>query len=380
MRKSIDVSVLSNLIGSIYDCALDPALWPATLSELHLALDFKNASMQVMALPSGGPLLGIASGVDSPWLEKMPQYGAEVIEQWGGAEKIQSYPLDEPAVLSWVNDRANWADNRYYVEWGEPQGIIDVMAIGLARDAGMIGSIGMGRHASAGEIGDREVEAARLLIPHLQRAVAIGKLLDMKSLMASAFEAALDTLAAAVVLTDADLRIVHGNAAAQAMLAAGDPIRCERGLLGVRSPAAAAALGAAVRHAAKDEARLGRRGFGIPATGADGGPCVLHVLPLRHGALRPGLAPSAAAAVFVAPAVTPALAPAEALAALFDLTAAEARMFAQIAAGRTQAEIATALGIGGSTVKTHLLRLFAKTGAHRQADLVKLAGSLALPV
>jgi hypothetical protein len=45
------------------------------------------------------------------------------------------------------------------------------MAIGLARDAGMIGSIGMGRHASAGEIGDREVEAARLLIPHLQRAV-----------------------------------------------------------------------------------------------------------------------------------------------------------------------------------------------------------------
>ena len=82
--------------------------------------------------------------------------------------------------------------------------------------------------------------------------------------------------------------------------------------------------------------------------------------------------------MFVAPTIAPA--PAEALAALFNLTAAEARVFCQIAAGRTQAAVAMALGIAASTVKTHLLRLFAKTGTRRQADLVKLAGSLALPV
>jgi DNA-binding CsgD family transcriptional regulator len=35
------------------------------------------------------------------------------------------------------------------------------------------------------------------------------------------------------------------------------------------------------------------------------------------------------------------------------------------------------LGIGRGTVKTHLLRIFAKTGTRRQAELVKLAASLA---
>ncbi len=36
------------------------------------------------------------------------------------------------------------------------------------------------------------------------------------------------------------------------------------------------------------------------------------------------------------------------------------------------AEVAEALGIAESTVRTHLLRLFAKTGAKRQSDLIKL--------
>jgi DNA-binding CsgD family transcriptional regulator len=35
------------------------------------------------------------------------------------------------------------------------------------------------------------------------------------------------------------------------------------------------------------------------------------------------------------------------------------------------------LGIGRGTVKTHLLRVFAKTGSGRQAELVKLAAALA---
>jgi DNA-binding CsgD family transcriptional regulator len=107
---------------------------------------------------------------------------------------------------------------------------------------------------------------------------------------------------------------------------------------------------------------------------------VLHVLPLNRGELRPGLAPSAVAAVFVAPALTPPPAPGEAMATLFDLTVAEARVFAQIAAGRTIVEAAEALGVQVTTVKTHLAHIFAKTDTRRQADLVKLSAALALPL
>lgn len=42
--------------------------------------------------------------------------------------------------------------------------------------------------------------------------------------------------------------------------------------------------------------------------------------------------------------------------------------------------LAAHLGITLATVKTHLVRVFDKTGVNRQADLVRLVGSLRLPV
>jgi len=42
-------------------------------------------------------------------------------------------------------------------------------------------------------------------------------------------------------------------------------------------------------------------------------------------------------------------------------------------------EVADALGVAGTTVKTHLGRLFEKTGAGRQAELVKLVAGFSMP-
>jgi DNA-binding CsgD family transcriptional regulator len=65
---------------------------------------------------------------------------------------------------------------------------------------------------------------------------------------------------------------------------------------------------------------------------------------------------------------------------LYEFTPAELRIFELIVEGRSPAEIADALGIAASTVKPHLLRVFAKTRLHRQAELVKLAASLSLSI
>ena len=215
-----------------------------------------------------------------------------------------------------------------------------------------------------------------MLIPHFQRAVAIGRVLDVQAVTASGFAGTLDALPSAVFLVDRDLRIVHANQTGRALVAAGDPLCDRRGSLSLRDPAAGTALALAVRDAEKDEARFGRRGFGIPAPHLDGTPSVLHVLPLRHGQVRSGLMPTAAAAIFVAPAAQPLPVAEEVIALLFDLTPAEARVFTRVANGDSVAQMSRSLGISQSTVKTHLLRLFAKTGTRRQGELVKLAASL----
>jgi DNA-binding CsgD family transcriptional regulator len=62
--------------------------------------------------------------------------------------------------------------------------------------------------------------------------------------------------------------------------------------------------------------------------------------------------------------------------ALYGLTQAEGRVFDAIAQGRPPQEAAAALGVSRSTLKTHLLRVFAKVGVHRQADLVRLSVAL----
>jgi DNA-binding CsgD family transcriptional regulator len=62
-----------------------------------------------------------------------------------------------------------------------------------------------------------------------------------------------------------------------------------------------------------------------------------------------------------------------ALARIFGLTCAEARVLAHLAEDRTPGEIGAALGVSVTTIRTHLQSLFQKTGARRQPELIRLA-------
>lgn len=380
MNELMSATTFSDLVGAIYDCALDPPQWPTALSGLRRTLNFHSASLTLMLLPEGTVLLSFQDGLEEPWLSRMSLYGADVLEQWGGIEKLQSLPIDEPQVLSQVNPRGATDAIRYFREWARPQGLIDVMGLGLTRDATSLGSIGLGRHQDAGAITPQETAAARLLLPHLQRAIAISRLLEIRALNADTFAALFDKLAVAIVLVDGDRRIRHANAEARQMLAVGDLIRASTGRLTVCARGADQALAVAVAQAISNESAIGRRGFDVPIRRDGGSSHVLHVLPVSAGTLRSDVMPRTAAAVFIAPAPLSRPVSIDAIARLFGLTAAEAKVLERIAAGFTNAEIAQALGVGVSTVRTHLLHLFEKTGARRQAELVALVASFDLPV
>ncbi len=375
-----DAELLSRLIGLVYDCALDPSGWERTLDEIRRDLGFCNGMFTIWTAPKGQPLLNVTSGIPEEYARRIPDHGADIIAQWGGAERIAGFAVGEPKVLSWERPRSEWVDTAYYRDWIEPQGIVDLMAVAITRDKDTTCSVGFARHRSEGAIGARQLHLARLLVPHIQRTVTISRLLDVKSIAAANFSAALDAVAAGVVLVDRTLCIVSANKAARAMMVGDGAMIDRRGFLTLGGTAATTALRQAVGQANAGDVALGRRGIGIPTARSDGSPAVAHVLPLRHGELRSGLATGADAAVFVAPADGMPLAQGETIAALFDLTPAETRVYTAIADGRTLGETAKTLGISLATAKTHLLRLFAKTGTRRQAELVRLAGSFAAPL
>ena len=69
-----------------------------------------------------------------------------------------------------------------------------------------------------------------------------------------------------------------------------------------------------------------------------------------------------------------------AVAALFGLTAAEARVTAMVAEGFSRAEIAAAHGVSDGTVKSQLGVIFQKTNAGDQRELQRLVRELTPPV
>jgi DNA-binding CsgD family transcriptional regulator len=176
-------------------------------------------------------------------------------------------------------------------------------------------------------------------------------------------------------------RIVHANASGYAMLAEGRVLRAPNGRLGANGPAAEQALLDVFAAAEGGDAALGRRGIAVPLEARDGERYVAHVLPLTSGARqKAGVSYGAVAAVFVRKATIDLPSPPVVMAKEFQLTPAELRVLFSIVEIGGAAEVAEVLGISEATVRTHLHRLFEKTGTGRQADLVKLvAGYCAAP-
>jgi DNA-binding CsgD family transcriptional regulator len=380
MNGAFSAAALSEIVGSIYDCAIDPSGWLTVLDRLRRELNFHNAILSVVNMKQGRVLLNINSGVPDAWRKALPHYQSDIGMIWGGDDKLQSYALNEPHLLTLVNPQGLTEKSRFYSEWVKPQGLIDALLIGLANEQGTIGAIALGRHESGGSITRNEVENARLLLPHLQRAVTISRLLDVKAVTAATFASVIDALTTAVVLVGAEMNVVHANAVARAMLGERSLIRIQSGRFAVGSTGADRALAAAVAQAATAESKIARKGFEVPVRSGNGSGHVLHVLPIRPGTLRAGVMPSAVAAVFIASRSSPRATPNGALAALFGLTPMESRVLELMASGSTNAAIAKSLGIAVSTVRTHLLHLFDKTGVRRQAELVALATSFELPL
>jgi DNA-binding CsgD family transcriptional regulator len=95
---------------------------------------------------------------------------------------------------------------------------------------------------------------------------------------------------------------------------------------------------------------------------------------------RAGFAYTAVAALFVRKAALAMSSRSEVIGKVFKLTPAELRVLLAIVELGGVPEVAAALGVADSTIRTHVSHLFEKTGATRQADLVKLVAGYATPM
>lgn len=116
----------------------------------------------------------------------------------------------------------------------------------------------------------------------------------------------------------------------------------------------------------------------IPLPASDGvPPLVFHVVPVIRTAHD--IFVLAACLILVTPVAAKEVPSTEIVQGLFDLTPAEARIAREIGRGRTVAEVARIARLSEGTVRNQLKAVLAKSGLHRQADLIALLQSASAP-
>lgn len=374
-----EAELLSLLIGEIYDAALDSSRWVDTLEKIRTFVVGCAASLYSKdAASKHGAILYDDGGID-------PQYKASYFDRYIKLDpsNIAMFcaKVGEPFSTDDLIPYDEFVASRFYKEWGQPQGLVDVINVVLEKSATSIALLGVFRHERNGLVDGETRGRMRLLVPHVRRAVLIGRVVDFKTAEAATFADTLDGLAAGMFLLDAAGRIVHTNASGLAMLDRGTPLRQVGGKLGALDAGAEQELREVLAVAANGDGAVGTKGIAIPLPSPESAPYVAHILPLTDGARRKASANySAVAAIFVHKAALNTPAPAEIIATLYKLTPSELRVLLAVAEIGGVAATAEALGISEATVKTHLQHLFDKTGTRRQIDLAKLVASHASPL
>ena len=359
---------LTQLIGGIYDAALGSSRWPDVLAQIANFVGGQAAGLLSKDTVSKHGNVYYQSGVD-------PYYVELYLNEFWKYDPVARLGDREIGHIVSVPDLMSYDEfcaGRFFREWSQPQGWIDAANAVLEITATSCAYLTVLRNVASGMVDDELRRRMRLIVPHVRRAVRTGRVIDLTQAEAATYADILDGLSPAIYLVDAEGLIVHGNAASRSLLDNGELLRATNGRLTASDVQVDVTLHDTIAAAGGDEETVGK-GCTIPLRARAGERYVIHVLPLTAGERRKsGPASTAVAALFVRKAELETMPSSEIIGKTYKLTPTELRVLLAIVNGGSVRQAAGNLGVADTTIKTHLSRLFEKTGVRRQADLVKL--------
>lgn len=368
---------LLDFVGQIYDCAIDPANWPPVLERLAGMVDGCDVAITLNSVQNPTFTMCAKWNIDANFEAAMlANYAINPL-----VPSVWFFNIDEPiSVLSQIDEtelrRTEWYRNTIGA-YGYRDSAISL----LAKSASQFGSLSIQRTAEKPPFSEHDLSVLRCLAPHVRRAVSIGDLLEARSLVSDRLSTALDLLTVGIVLANATGFVVHANAKAHQLFDEGSTIRSVNGALQATDAKSHKDLSVAILAAARGTTvAVSPAGITVALKGPNGRSHAAWVLPLDAGLRRElGASFDASAAIFIRELGDTSPIPGELFVRHYGITQAECRVLLAIVQGRTLQETADGLGISHATVKTHLSRLFQKTGTQRQTDLVRLAMTALAP-
>ena len=236
------------------------------------------------------------------------------------------------------------------------------------------------RHRQQKDFASDDVARLELLTPHLVRALQLRRLQARVDGLGSA-AATFDQLEDAMIIVDAKSRVITTNVEADELLRLNDPLRVRlTGQLATSNSETTTMLHRHVSQASGLPIPNGLEnepGQTLALTRRDGSSLVVSVKRIGGANNRLFPAPERSAIIIIRdPQRQPSAPPAELLRQLYGLSKTEAAIAINLSVGKAIEEIAAIQGIRISTLRWHLKAIFAKTGASRQAELVRLVARI----
>jgi DNA-binding CsgD family transcriptional regulator len=347
------------LIDRIYEAAALPELWREVLVELAR---FAGAPQAVMIVSTGTHF--------RDFVTTSPEFDPLVIdhfERFPDNVRIgRLLALRHPGFLNDLDvvTEEEIATLPLYQDFLIPRGYGAGTATAVLVPSGDSVIVHCERARAEGDFGPQILSALNSLRPHLARAALLSARLEMERV--STTTRTLEALGLPAAVLGSGGRVIDANPSLVAMMPHtlnDQPLR-----LAAVDPAADRLLREAVAQSASPQA-MPVRSIPIAASG-ERPPVILHLVPIRGAAHDVFV--RARFVLIATPVVAQDVPSADVVQGLFDLTPAEARLAALIAAGDAPAPAAAKLGITPSTARSVLRRIFQKTGVSRQAELVGL--------
>lgn len=356
------------LVQSIYDVALGQEIWPSVIEKISSASGGHSGLLRLVDCRRAAVGFVVTYGYEQSQIDdyrnhfiRLDPYCDSLAAAPAGAllQTDQVAPLQLRRHTEYFNDYERLGDRCYTL--GSP----------LGRERDFLLYLGLSRGQQAGPHDNETLAFVRSLLPHMQRAVQIQRLIGNAEDAQRLSEAALDRLRIGVVLMDSAQRIRFANSAALDLV---ETFSLSIGESGMKLPSprfndrlqslinGALAAGAPGNLAPGGDLTYTRPGIGaiqfrvFPLLSRDEPRLAGHRVQVAVFLVRPG----------------PPHLDACQLAAQFGLTAAESRLAVRLAEGRTIAEVAKVAGITMATARTHLRNIFAKTATSRQSELALL--------
>ncbi|WP_394763225.1 helix-turn-helix transcriptional regulator [Phenylobacterium sp.] len=360
-----------HLVEQIYAAALDASRWPGLLEAVADAIGAGNG---VMTRLDSETALGesLPFRCDEAVLRTYAEYYHEK-NVFTRVDDLSAWRRGwRPSVVSTADlmPVEDYYRSEYFNDFMRLQDAGATLHIRLELDETTSSAIAFGKPIRQGEFERWSFDAARRLQPHLIRAYRLTRslvdALGPERDLAKAVEASNQ----AIFLVDGGCVVRHANPAAVRLLAADKGLTVLCGRLMARNSDSARRLESLVAEATSSDAAPTGGAMKLPLPGQRF-PLAIRVAPIPRAQIPLfGYVPTAL--VCLTDLETEVRSPESELRALFGLTYAEAKVATAIFQGLTMREAAALLGVALNTVRFQLARVYEKTGATRQAELVKL--------